>query len=96
MAAVLEKGIASKLQNSFRATPGVTPQQAQAFQGLLGELQRAGVSEAEAERQLRAWAGKAPKHAVLVVKSAVLGSTYMRTVRPDSWLVRAFEAAGTT
>ena len=90
MAGVIDKGIASKLQNSLQATPGISREQVQAFGGLLAAFQKPGVTEADAERQLREWAATVPKHAVTVVRSAALGSSYMRTLPPDSWIVRAF------
>jgi len=93
MAALIDKGTASKLRNSLQATPGVTSDQVQAFGNLLDGLQKPGVSEADAERQLRAWMQKAPRHAVSVVKSAALGSSYMRSLPPDSWLFRVFGPA---
>ena len=93
MATVLDKGIASKLRNSFQATPGITRDQAEAFGSLLEGLRRPGVTEADAEKQLRAWMAKAPKHAVTVVRSAALGSTYMRSLPPHSWLFKVFGAA---
>ena len=93
MAALLDKGIASKLRNSLQATPGITRDQVQTFAHLLEGLQGPGVTEADAEKQLRSWMEKAPKHAVTVVRSAALGSTYMRTLPPDSWLFKVFGPA---
>jgi hypothetical protein len=93
MAAVLDKGIASKLRNSFQATPGVTRDQVQTFSNLLEGLQKPGLTEADAERQLRSWMEKAPRHAVTVVRAAALGSSYMRSLPPDSWLFRVFGPA---
>ena len=91
MGAALDKSVVSKLGNSFAATPGVTKDQAEAFRTLLNDLARPGVTERDAEQRLRGWAGKAPKHAVLVVRSALLGSTYMRAVPRDSWVVKAID-----
>jgi len=93
MAAVLGKGIASKLRNSLQATPGVSREQVQAFGNLLEGLQKPGVTEGDAERQLREWLAKAPKHAATVVRSAALGSSYMRTLPADSWILKVFGAA---
>ena len=93
MASLLDKGTASKLRNSLQATPGLTADQVRAFGSLLDGLQKPGVSEADAERQLRAWMQAAPKHAVSVLRSAALGSSYMRSLLPDSWLFRVFGPA---
>ena len=93
MAAVLDKGIASKLRNSLQATPGISREQVQAFAKLLEGFQQPGVTEGDAEKKLREWMAAAPKHAVAVVRSAALGSSYMRTLPPDSWLLKAFGAA---
>lgn len=90
MAHVLDKGILSKLRNSFQATPGVSREQVEAFGNLLEALQQPGVTEKEAQRRLREWITKAPKHAVTVVQSAALGSSYMRSLPRDSWLLKAF------
>jgi hypothetical protein len=93
MAAVLSKGIASKLRNSLQATPGVSREQVQAFATLLEGLQKAGVTEGDAEKRFREWLAKAPKHAATVVRSAVLGSSYTRALPSDSWLLKAFGVA---
>ncbi len=93
MAAVLDKGIASKLRNSLQSTPGVSREQVQDFGALLEGLQQPGVSEGEAEKRFREWLAKTPKHAVTVVRSAALGSSYMRTLPPDSWILKAFGGA---
>jgi hypothetical protein len=94
MATVLDKGIASKLRNSLQATPGVSRDQVQAFGALLVSLQKPGVTAADAERQLRDWAAKAPRHAVSVARSVAIASTYMRTLAADSWILKAFGASG--
>lgn len=93
MPTVLDKGTVSKLRNSFQATPGISREQVQAFGSLLEGLQRPGVTEREAEKRLGEWLAVAPKHAVTVVRSAALGSSYMRTLPPDSWLLKAFGAS---
>jgi hypothetical protein len=93
MAAVLDKGIASKLRNSLQATPGVSREQVQAFGSLIEGLQKPGVTEGDAEKKLREWLAKAPKHAATVVRSAALGSSYMRALPSDSWILKAFGAA---
>ncbi len=92
MAPLIDKGIASKLRNSLQSTPGISREQVQAFGSLLEGLQRPGVTEGDAEQRFREWMAVAPKHAVAVVRSAALGSGYMRTLPPDSWLLRAFGA----
>ena len=92
MAAVLDKGTASKLRNSLQATPGISRDQVEAFGKLLEALQQPGVTEADAEKRFREWLAKVPKHAGTVVRSAALGSSYMRTLPPKSWLLKAFGA----
>jgi hypothetical protein len=93
MATVLDKGIASKLRNSLQATPGISREQVQAFGTLLEGLQKPGVTAGDAEKKLREWLAKAPKHAATVVRSAALGSSYMRSLPADSWILKAFGAA---
>lgn len=93
MAVVLDKGIASKLRNSLQATPGIARDQVETFGKLLDGLRQPGVTAADAEKRFREWAAKAPRHAATVVRSAALGSSYMRSLPPDSWLLKALGAA---
>ncbi|MBI4390727.1 MAG: hypothetical protein HY575_02485 [candidate division NC10 bacterium] len=90
MAEVLEKGMASALANGLKATPGVDARVQEGFAGLLTELAKPGVTEADAERRVKAWLDAAPGHAVTVLRSVVLAAASQKRVAPDAWLYRAF------
>lgn len=87
---VLEKGMASALANGLQATPGVDAPVQEGFAALLKELAKPGMTEAEAERRVKAWLGAAPLHAVTVLRSVVLAAASQKRVAVDSWLYRAF------
>ncbi|MFQ5656443.1 MAG: hypothetical protein ACE5G5_02800 [Candidatus Methylomirabilales bacterium] len=92
MASALDKSIVSRLKTGLQATPAVSKDTIDGFATLLDELQQPRVSEAEAEKRLRAWLGSVPAHVSTVLQSVVLGSVYLRIVSEDSWLYKVFSA----
>lgn len=90
MAEVLDKGMASALANGLKATPGVDARVQEGFAALLKELAKPGMTEADAERRVKAWLDAAPGHAVTVLRSVVLAAASQKRVAMDAWLYRAF------
>lgn len=90
MAEVLDRGMASALANGLQATPGVDARVQEGFAALLKELAKPGLSEADAERRVKAWLAAAPGHVVTVLRSVILAAASQKRVATDSWLYRAF------
>ena len=90
MGTALDKSIVSRLKTSLQATPAVDRETVNGFVALLDELQKAQVSEAEAEKQLRKWLKSVPEHVAAVLQSVIFGSVYLRIVSEDSWVYKVF------
>ena len=90
MASALDKSIVSRLKTGLQATPAVSKETIDGFGTLLDELQKPRVSEAEAEKKLRAWLKSVPAHVTAVLQSVVLGSLSLRIVSEDSWVYKVF------
>ncbi|MFQ5961372.1 MAG: hypothetical protein ACE5MG_08230 [Candidatus Methylomirabilales bacterium] len=95
MATALDKSIVSRLKTGLQATPAVSQETVDAFVKLLDELQKAQVSEAEAEKRLRQWLKSVPEHVSAVLQSVIFGSVYLRIVSEDSWVYKVFSTLPT-
>jgi hypothetical protein len=93
--AALDKSIVSRLKTGLQATPAVSQETVDEFVKLLDELQKAQVSEGDAEKRLRQWLKSVPEHVSAVLQSVMFGSLYLRIVSADSWVYKVFSTLPT-